>query len=211
MENTKQVTTNSYQPTSDHVDYLKNAVSSIVAAMTADYGASFKNTFTSDEEIRQLKRRLYAKLRGLPVNCIIEGYENCVANNTKFCPTVPEIVGSVLAVVREKKKHARLDAEAASRSALPAPTKTADVMGMLAAAKATADARGPESREERQARLASLEQNHNAVLALHGRNIHRRVMADHHQCAYGGCRKFGSLSNSTRGDGNFYCGEHWRP
>lgn len=82
------------------VDVLKNAVTSVVMAMTTDYGAVFRSAYPGDEDIRQLKCQLYAKLRGLPVNCIIEGYENCVANNTKFCPTVPEIVGSVLAVVK---------------------------------------------------------------------------------------------------------------
>jgi hypothetical protein len=30
------------------------------------------------------------------------------------------------------------------------------------------------------------------------------------QCAYPGCRARGTLSNSTRGHGPWYCARHWR-
>jgi len=165
-------------------DQLALCIVQLVEAMRTDFGQKFKAKFQNENDLRQYKRRLYAKLRGRSIPCIRDGYERYVDSGAAWPPEIPELVDCVAKVealwlANEKRRN-----ESDHYAALPAPTMTVDALALLAEAKAKADARGPESLEERQAKLAALEQNHNAVLALHGRNIQRRVMADHQQCAF---------------------------
>jgi len=208
MESTSQVTKYSAQQTFD--DPLKEAVSRIVMVMSSDYGASFKRTFTNDEEVLNLKRRLYSKLRGLPIDCIVDGYEDCVAASPKFCPTVPEIIGAVLEVIKRRKKHAENKAEAERVSALPAPTISCNPIEMLASAKKSSGIDQKETSEERMKRRAEIEKNHNALLTLNSSKIKKIYAKIEQSCQHNGCRNAGGISNSTNGKGNFYCADHYR-
>lgn len=194
---------------------MVQCIATLATAMASDFGYKFKSAFSvlpggKSEELRLYKNRLYGLLKGRPVEAVYEGYALFFETAPEWPPGIPQLVGFVEQAEQALKNEKRRQAEAEQYTALPAPAMTVNVMGLLAQAKAKTEAREPESQEARRERLAALLQNHNAVLALHGRDIQSRAMADHHRCAYGGCGRFGVISNSTRGDGNFYCGQHWR-
>lgn len=191
-------------------DPLAKTIVSIMSAMRADYGRIFTKQFGSDEEITLFKRRLYQKLGGLSLEAIVEGYELCIEKNTKFCPTVPEIVSAVLTTIKTHKKRDENRAEAARVSALPAP-KIIDCnpLEMLAKVKIR-DRVVEETSEERIKRRSDILQNHEALLVLNNHKIKRRTFGQEHNCEYGGCNKVGGISSTTTGNGNFYCAEHYR-
>jgi hypothetical protein len=176
--------------------------------MTADYGEIFKKTFTCDDEIRMLKRRLYAQLRGIDIDCIVDGYEACIAETPRFCPTVPDIVGHVKEFAKAKKTQIENKMLAEQIAALPAPTLTAQperVFDMLHKAQQT-----PKGDEEaRLQRLAANLEKHEALIASHiAAGKVKRIRPDsRHKCAVSVCDKPGEIAHS-RG-GNFYCAEHF--
>lgn len=194
-------------------DPLAKTIISIMSAMRADYGRVFTKQFSDEEVITLFKRRLYQKLKGLSIDAIVEGYERCIERNTKFCPTVPEIVASVLDVVKQHKKSDENKAESERISALPSPTISCNPIEMLAKAKikdVSNNEVSEESSEERMKRRAEMLKNHEALLVIHGENIKRRYAGPEHSCEYSGCQKAGSISRAISGKGNFYCSEHYR-
>ena len=208
MQNIALATKPSCQTTGS-VDVLKDAVTSIVAAMTSDYGESFKRTFTNDEEIRNLKRRLYSKLRGLPVDCIVDGYEACIAKTPKFCPTVPDIVSHVVDFVKDREQRIDNQLQAQAIAALPAPTITAQperVLDLLRKAQQT-----PKGDDEARAkRMSDLLQMHNALIAADKAKglISKGPDVSSHLCEIEFCRNAGVTAHG-RG-GSFYCAEHFQ-
>jgi hypothetical protein len=192
-------------------DPLAKTIVSIMNAMAADYGRIFTKQFHDQEAITFFKRRLYQKLKGLEIEAIIEGYELCIGRNTKFCPTVPEIVGATLETVKDHKKRDQLLSEAARVSALPAPKITkCNPLEMLANAQLKKQGEKEETREEWVARKAGLLENHDAVLVLNSYKIYRKFAGTEHGCGYGGCNNAGALSSATKGNGNYYCATHYR-
>lgn len=208
MENTGQVMTPSFPATGEVVDLLKDTVVSIVAAMTADYGDNFKRTFSSDEEIRQLKRRLYQKLRGFEIDVIRDGYEACIADSPKFCPTVPDIVAHVQGSAKDKQRRLH-NCEVDALAALPAPPVTADPERVLSMSRAALSV--PKGDEVTRAeRLKGLLQCHESLLAV---DKARGLIAtgpdwSNLGCSVEMCRQPGVIAHGPKG--NFYCGEHFK-
>lgn len=62
------------------------------------------------------------------------------------------------------------------------------------------------TREEQNAIM----QNHEALLVLHSHRIRRLYASPAHACRFDGCNKAGSISQSTKGDENYFCCEHFR-
>lgn len=192
-------------------DQLAKTIVSIMNAMAADYGRIFTKQFNDKEAITFFKRRLYQKLKGIDIEAIVEGYEICIGRNTKFCPTVPEIVGATLETVKAHKKRDQLLNEAARVSALPAPKITqCNPLEMLANAQLKKQVEKEETHDVWVARKAVLLKNHEAVLVLNRSKINRKFAGPENVCGYGGCNKAGTLTSSTTGNGNYYCAIHYR-
>ncbi|MGZ8173620.1 MULTISPECIES: hypothetical protein [Methylobacter] len=203
---------NGIAPTSDRIesDPLAKTIVSMINAMEADYGQTFIKQFRDAEVLKNYKRRLYQKLKGLPIDAIVDGYELCAERNTKFCPTVPRIAESVLEVVKRNKKLEANKIEAESVAALPPPTITCDPLALLAEAKAASKTGSKEDKAAWMARKAEACRNNEAILILHGHNIKRRYAQPEHSCVVNGCHKPGTLSSGTKGSDNWYCSNHFK-
>lgn len=189
---------------------LAKTIVSMINAMQADYGLVFTKQFSDPEILRNFKQRLYQKLKGLPLDAIIDGYELCTSQSKKFCPTVPEILSSVLETVKQNKKKAENQAEVSRLSALPAPKAIANpsrVNDLLRKAMQT-----PESNEkERIARLKTALKNHEVMISVETMTgkVKTRPAQPEHGCSHSFCQKTGTLSHGVNWGGNFYCGEHF--
>lgn len=201
---------NGIAPTSNQFDHdpLAKMVVHIINAMQADFGRLFTMQFDDPEVLKNYKRRLYAKLKGFPLNAIVSGYENHVEKNTKYIPTVPELVASIQAAVKQDQTDAKNKDEAERLAALPAPTIECNPLEMLAKAKSATSGQRTKQ-EERLARNDALK-NHNAVLNLHSHRYTRRFAQPSHYCAVPGCNKAGTISAGTNGGSNWLCSKHFR-
>ncbi len=191
-------------------DPLAKTIVSMINAMSADYGRVFSKQFPDAETLKNFKRRLYQKLKGLDLEVIIEGYELCIERNTKFCPTVPEIVESAMVVLQQNKKRDKNKVEASMVSGLPAPTIECDPLAMLTNAKKLVFGQAPETSVERMTKRAEALKNHEALLILDSHKIKHLYASHDHSCCVDGCNKAGGISNGTTGYGNYYCASHYR-
>jgi len=191
-------------------DPLAKTIVDMINAMQSDYGQVFTKQFSDPEILKNYKRRLYQKLKGFPYKSIIDGYELCVDQNLKFCPTIPEVVANVSEAVKRNKRLEANKAEAESVAALPPPAITCDPLKLLADAKAASKTGSKEDKAAWMARKAEALKNNEAVLVLHGHNIKRRYAQPEHSCVVNGCYKAGTLSNGTKGSDNWYCISHFK-
>jgi hypothetical protein len=191
-------------------DPLAKTIVSMINAMEADYGQTFIKQFRDAEVLKNYKRRLYQKLKGLPIEAVVNGYELCAERNTKFCPTVPGIVESVLEAVKRNKKLEVNKLEAESVAALPPPTIICNPLELLAKAKTASKTGSKENKAEWMARKAEALKNHETVLNLHGHKIKRLYAQPEHSCVVNGCHHAGTLSGGIKGGGNWYCIKHFK-
>lgn len=201
-------------------DPLANAVKTLVDVMSSDFGERFKQTFTDAEQLRQLKRRLYSKLKGIEVCDIYDGYERLVELKPSFVPTVPEITESILHSQKTRLKHEQNQKEAERLSALPTSKEISDsiahenlkrIKALLADVGEKMEKKETEAqRKERMVRLEQKRLAHEELLKqdfpLHGKEL----ISITHKCSVGWCDKPGTLSNAISGNGNYFCREHWR-
>jgi len=125
-------------------------------------------------------------------------------------PTVPEIV----AASYESRKRAERDeankVKAEAAMALPPPPKNATMPPKIREAWTRILSESSKTDEERDARFPRVLEAHNALLAEHYAQGKIRVEKPALKlCAC--CGSLGVLSNSIRGDGNWFCPLHWRP
>jgi len=183
---------------------VRQAIILLVNVMYVDYGSQFANRFKSDLELQIYKNRLLERFKGHDPKIILAGYEKAAAESRKFIPGVQELIAAIESVDKEHKKAEERRIEADRVSALPLPTITCDPVKMFAEAKASQS--GLPTLDEMNARI----ENHRALLVIHGDKI-RSIRPNGNQlCKHGACNKAGTLSGSTKGDGNFYCVDHWR-
>jgi hypothetical protein len=201
---------NGIAQTSDRIesDPLAKTIVSMINAMQADYGQVFTKQFSDSEILKNYKRRLYQKLKGLPIESIIDGYELCVDQNLKFCPTIPEVAANVLEAVKRSKRTESNKAEADRVAALP-PPKITECNPSKLLVEALSKASDKKDKAAWMARKAELIKNHNAVLVLYNKFDHGNADSEH-DCVISGCRTAGSMSNGTKGSGNFYCSKHFK-
>lgn len=193
MKDDKQISTPS---TSE----MKRMIVSLTNAMKSDYAQTFKTSYPDDEAVTMLKQRLYSKLNGIPIDCILDGYELCVNKNPQFMPTIPQIVDGSLYCLRVKNREQKIQQESVKQ--LPSPKTEISpnqVIDMLEYAKKHSKNNLEEARAA-----------HEALIDKHyreGKIRHRKPT--YYACCK--CNKPGAISNSTRGEGPWYCGEHWAP
>lgn len=190
------------RPSSQRIsDPLEKAVILITDAMQTDYPSFFHQAYPGDEEIRQLKRRLYVKLRGIEDRCIYDGYEMCVAQKPNYLPTVPEIIAGALAA---EKNYKRIEKNLHEAASLPAPKSAAmpkNIKAMYAEILKNASPNGEN--------LEKVAEQHEALIADHMRAGKIRIPRPaKYLCAC--CGRDGVLSHSVNGGGNWYCSDHFQ-
>ena len=186
-------------------DPLADCINGMIAAMKADFGHKFKSQFENTEDLRQYKRRLYQMLRGRDIKHITDAYNGYALSGKEWPPTVPELISALDDV--EKTARRKQAEEMNHLLKLSAPAKKiveCNPLEMLANAKGkTVDDRTPEQIEQDK---KDAWQRHKALVAPFSV---RNIDADH-LCAYPSCNKAGSISDSIRGGGTWYCKEHFK-
>lgn len=200
-QNNLSAKANGNQPISDP---LQNCIIGMIAAMKADFGNKFKSQFADPEELRQYKRRLYQMLRGRDIKHITDAYNGYAMSGKEWPPTVPELITALDDVEKTERRKQAEEINHLMKLSRPEPKISCNPLEMLANAKGkTVDDRTPEQKEQD---WQDLLQRHKAMVAPFSV---RNIDADH-LCAYPSCNKAGSISDSIRGGGTWYCGEHFR-
>jgi len=186
-------------------DPLALIIVEITKAMKADFGRQYQAQFKTDDDMTQYKRRLYAKLRGIDINDIADGYELYVDAGKTFCPGIPELLDFIRQAEKSRKQNLSNLADADRVAALPAPSIECNPLQILAEAKQSAIACAA-----RDMSMAEKLKAHDALLTLHAHHIKRRDFNFENACAVSYCKLPGGLSHNTKGGGPFYCREHYR-
>lgn len=218
-EITKNQNSTGIQQTSN--DLLKNCILNLVNAMKADFGkkfeARFPNTDEGNEDLRQYKRRLYAKLRDREICDIIDGYENFIDSKPDWPPTVPDLIAAVkdASFLRHRKELSDAELERKTEAAKAGPMKKqieCNPIAMLREARSNADQYKDENTEKRAIRRKQIINHHGRLIIDFEQMNHSRlsVPAVGHTCSVAICFKPGVLSHSVNGVDNWYCQEHFR-
>ena len=191
-------------------DPVAIAITGMMKAMAADYGTVFKNQFQTEEDQTNFKRRLYVRLRDFNPKNIRKGYEHAALASPKYCPNAMQVVAAVIELEKIDKKNEKNRKEAERIGALPKPTITCNPMKMLrdAMRQIEIDELGMTKEEKREAHFKRLEA-HNSLMAVHLSKEKQNAVDQ--LCCVSFCDKPGVLSNTTSGNGSFYCIEHFRP
>jgi len=217
--NEKSITTKNFgQPSSEP---LAEIVVTLIASMRSDYGDQFKRSYPDNDSenyddktmnsLRMLKRRLYKLLKPFPIQCVVDGYEDCVKKHPEYMPSVPAIIASIGGEYARWKDNAkntdertRLEIEHKPVPVKAQPEKIVELMSRAFEIPTGDD-------ESRKKRLSEKIKAHDSLVSadtMTGK-IRKHVIEPHHKCAHSFCNKQGSLSHGTTGHGNFYCQQHF--
>lgn len=192
-------------------DPLAQTIQHLVDAMKTDFGDKFLRAYGNPEDLRQLKRRLYAQMRGFTPSAIVDAYEALIAFKREFLPTVPEIVDAARKenYAFNERKAEKIEAE--RFAALPPPKISVDPIKLLHDALENSASKNG-SKEDWLQYKADMLKKHEAVIAAHISSglIRRNLLRANPACGVSGCRNFGGLSHSTTGTNEWYCREHYR-
>lgn len=193
-------------PTSDK---LAEVIVDITKAMKADFGQQYIKQFAVDEDLRQYKRRLYAKLRDKNLADIMTAYDDYVEAGNKFCPNIPELLEHIDEAAKNRRRLEANHEEALRIGNTPKPTIECQPLEMLKDAREALRQKQQTSEEKMRDRAAALKA-HEELLHAHRNNIQRKYADNEHSCHVGYCSKPGTMSTGTTGKGNFYCAENYR-
>ena len=192
---------------------LKDLINSIMRAMKSDFGVQYSKQFANNSDISDYKIRLYDKFDGRNLSDLADGYEIYVEDKHKYPPNLSQLIEFAERAKRERLDREKVQAEIERVNALPAPKHTIDCdpTKMLATAKSKIEKEEKLTTEERALKLDGLMQNHKAILTLAKSQLRKpKFYAENYKCNYSGCSHLGALSDSTRGEGPWYCATHSR-
>jgi hypothetical protein len=204
----------------DYKQSMVYAIETLAKQLKTDFGRLYSSRFTNDQELKDWKNRLWTKAKGLHPQDMLDGYESIVDTKPGRLPEIPEIVAATLVFLKIRVNQEKNQAEA-DRIALMPPKKEISEsvarknMDKIKKKLGTAFDRMDEHETEQQKkeRLIRLEQKRleheellNESFPMRGKDI---IPIPSHECHVGWCRKPGTMSNATTGNGNFYCGEHF--
>lgn len=195
-----------FEQTNDEVD---RNIQFLVRAISADFMHKFTSHFTSEQSIRDYKRRLRSLFEKYDAKLVYEAYEEYLDGNPEWPPTNANL-RAALEKADDRNKRAEKNREEAKRvAAIPRPTVSVDPLKLLADAKAKARPKN-DSHEAWLKRKAEKLQNHEAVLVLHGDRISKPEIWQDKTCSVDFCATPGVFSTSVRGGENWYCREHFK-
>lgn len=192
---------------------LKELINDIMRAMKSDFGMQYSRQFATNADIGDYKTRLYDKFDGKNLIDLANGYDLYLEDKHKYPPNLSQLIEYNEKAKQERLAREKVQAEVERVNALPAPKHSIECNPgqMLADAKAKIDDDEKLTVEQRAKRLADLMQNHLAVLTLQKAHLRRpKFNPTMYGCAYNGCDDLGGISDSTRGEGPWYCAAHSR-
>jgi hypothetical protein len=198
-------------PTGERTDPLAETVTSVVACMRTDFAPQFRTAYPDGESIKLLKQRLYAKLQGFPLPCIVDGYEHSTRKG--FMPNVAEIAENAKACHDDERRRQAAQIEARQTGQLPPPRQTAMTDSVLDLLRSALQARARPNDPEHHQQLDVKVAQHAALLQAHvqaGKIRRRRSYAAELKCAAEGCQQLGTVTSSVNGGGLWYCPDHAR-
>jgi hypothetical protein len=186
---------------------IKKAINYIVDNIKLDYQQQFDKSYKEEEELRKYKNHLLEKLKGYQEVDIKTGYDNYVLSANPFLPTFPNLVIFINSAQKVRLNKEKNYIESSTLAALPPPKIIqCDPVKLLADTKHKDEEYTP---EERRIKHAENMAKHQALLTKFSHQI-KHVYADQsHLCEIPGCPDAGSMSNSNKGGGNFYCSAHY--
>jgi hypothetical protein len=183
---------------------MLHTVESLAMALRTDYAQMFLTAYPNTEAVRDLKNRLWARLKAFHPQDVVDGFERACQSANGFMPNIQQIAAAADEAAREHRRRMREDAEAARVTALPPPTRTVDVAEELARAKrGVSIPLSVSDPAEFDRRVAE----HRRLVAT-ARGAPRLGENALKPCAAGGCSRRGTVSGSTNGTERWYCLEH---
>jgi len=162
--------------------------------------------------LKDYKQRLRKLFENHSVADIYDAYECYLDTRPEWPPTNIDLRSHLDDLLKERRRQEANKSEAEDLSVLP-PSKPIQAQPeRLLAAMRTAFSTPKASEAERRAKLAQLEQLHNARIAVDkARGLIKSVHVDaEHTCCHSFCNKPGALTHSTSGSSNWYCGDHFQ-
>lgn len=193
---------------------LKALIKQLCEAMKTDFGNQYASQFQTDRDLAQYQRRVYQKFDGTNIHDLADGYEDYVNSYHKFPPNLSQLIefADKAKAIRLAKEKKQAQIEQDTMRIEHKPVIDCNPIEMLAEAHETVKKKNEDlTTEERAKRLAEMMVNHNAVINL-DRSLIRKPRFDpsRYKCDYSGCQNLGSISDSTRGQGPWYCRKHHR-
>ena len=193
---------------------LKGLIKQLCEAMKTDFGNQYSSQFQSDRDLAQYQRRVYQKFDGTNISDLADGYEDYVNSHNKFPPNLSQLIeyADKAKEIRKAKEKKQAQINQDTIRIEHKPTIECNPIEMLSDAKTSVEKKNEDlTTEERAKRLADLMVNHNAVIELNRSLIRKpRFDPNRYKCDYHGCYDLGALSDSTRGEGPWYCRKHSR-
>ena len=178
---------------------------SLMRAMLADYPTQYRKSYPDEKTASMLKSRLEAKMAVFHPSDVIDGYEQCIDENPRFMPTIPDLIGHIKNLTKTREEKTKGNIEAERIAALPAPTIDCNPLDMLKKAQSAIDTSSPDGMEEWKKRMHGLKLHNNKLTA----SMEKRYAAPHQLCNVNGCSKAGALTSSVRGSESWYCSTHF--
>lgn len=193
---------------------LKKLIKGLCEAMKADFGNQYSKQFANDRELAQYQRRVYQKFDGSNIADLADGYEDYVNSHHSFPPNLSQLIEYADKAKALRKAHEKKQEQIIQDTFRIEHKHTIECnpIEMLADAKGKTNKNDDDiSTEERAKRLAEMMANHNAVLKINGSLLRKpKYDTNNYRCDYHGCHTTGAISDSTRGEGPWYCREHHR-
>jgi len=186
---------------------LSALVISIMRVLSVDYPQQWKKDYPSQDDKKQLKRRLLQLLASFPQECIVNGYENCIAKHPDYMPTIPSIMAYIADEHAKHRQKLKNQEEVKQLENRPAPKKTMTSNDLLRfMSEALQVSSGNET--DRLKRLKEASENNKELVREHTKKgLIRTSIMTGVLCAK--CGRPGVLSNGITGNGNFYCSVHF--
>jgi hypothetical protein len=205
----------------DYKRSLVYALKTIANCLKTDFGHLYSAQFKSEKDLGEWKKRIWEKMNGMHPQDILDGYDAIVDAKPSHLPTIPELLESTLTAQKNRRKQESNKAESARVGLLPPKQEIPDsvarenfkkIREMLGNAMDKID--DQETKTEREERLVRLKQKwdaHETLLDNGFPNRDKEFMPHpSHECSVGWCRKPGTITSSTTGNGNYFCIEHFR-
>lgn len=193
---------------------LKQAVRGLTNALRLDYGSLFSGQFSKQTmSVNMWQHRLYHKLcaENVAPGDVIAGYEDHTKQPEAKMPDIPTLVNIARQAKLARLRKMRELEHAEELSSLPPPQFERVQEGIQAVVKQAALSSATKPESVRQENLTKLLATHENLLAVHrASGLLRKTAVAERTCSYHGCRKFGSISSSTKGGEAWFCGEHYR-
>ena len=171
--------------------------------MRADYGSQFNRRFADDDDLKEFKNRLYTKIKKIPNNVIVDGYEAYVEDFPDYMPAVIKLVDYIY---KENRKFLKSKAE---KERIIENHNQKKIMRQVNPIELLAKAKLQKNNSNES--FADMVAAHNAIISAKIKRDATKTKNRHQgsTCNFSDCNKPGTTSDGLRGDRAFYCLDHY--